>query len=535
MRALSAAARPGAAAPLPRLRRRRVSPRAASSGHHEWLPAAARRCALSLALAAQLASPLDAAAALLAPQAQQEQLDTAMSGGERSFRRASRAEAEAKRSLFTADAYAGMTSLAAYAELVETQRGAEAAPGCEACAGERARLERAWQTVANEAYGGNGFTQASWSKELRAALARAGGVLRNGAETSAAVQTMVEQLHDKYSAYLSPPAWRAALGRPLPAERAYTAAQATGVGLTLGGARRGGWRVAAPLAGSPAEEAGVAPGDVLQAVDDVAVAGMSADDVAALLRGPEGSVCSVTLASAASGQRRELSLQRRSLLLPPVPPPELLPLPGPRGGAALYVRVRYFSSEASADLARALRYGVAFGARSFVVDVRNNPGGVLEEAVASAALLAPCGSRLAQTRRADDAPPDVRYVACELPAGQFTAPLRAPIVPPDAAVSVLINAGSASAAEAFAAAARDARQARLLGTRSFGKAAVQFFFPLADGGGLRLTVRKWLTPAKGADVSRAPRGLRPDAACADQPRAPGDAAADACVMQALRG
>ena len=157
MRALSAAARPGAAAPLPRMRRRRVAPRA-SSGRHEWLPAAARRCALSLALAAQLAAPLDAAAALLAPDAaQQVQLDAAVSGGERSFRRASRAEAEAKRSLFTAEAYAGMTALADYAELVESQRGAEAAPGCEACAGERARLERAWQTVANEAYGGNGF------------------------------------------------------------------------------------------------------------------------------------------------------------------------------------------------------------------------------------------------------------------------------------------------------------------------------------------------------------------------------------------
>jgi C-terminal peptidase prc len=501
--------------------------------------AAARATALALALAASLSAPLQACAALADAAdaaAAQQRNDAALSGGERAFRPLSAAEAASKRALFTPDAYAGMLSLSSYASFVESVRAAEAAPGCEACASERRRLERAWQTVANEAYSGQGaaFSQAAWGAALLPALRDAGGLLRTPQATAAAVRAMVATVGDPYSAYLSPPEWRAALRRPQQAERDYAAALAVGVGVQLGEAvpGRGGWRVAAPLAGSPAEEGGVGVGDVLLRVDGTPLAGLGAAQVRALLRGPDGSAATLTLAPRAQGSRappRTLTLTRRPLPLPATSVPELLPLPSGRG-AALALRLRYFSADGTAELAKAVRYGEASGVSGYVLDVRNNPGGVLEEAVASAALFAPCGARLAQTHRGG-AGADVRYVACALPPGQFAAPPAAPLTRKP--IVLLVNAGSASAAEAFAAALRDASAAQLLGARTFGKSQVQFFFPLADGGGLRLTVLHWRTPRRGDDVARAPRGLAPDAPCADHPRARGDAP-DACTREALK-
>ena len=496
----------------------------------DTLAGGARGAALALALATSLAAPLQACAALDADT--QARNDVALSGGERAFRPLTAAEARAKRGLFTDDAYDGMLALSAYAEYVESLRAVEAAPDCEACATERQRLERAWQTVANEAYSGDGaaFTQARWARTLEPALRRAGGALRTPADTAAAVRSIVAELADPYSAYLAPPEWRAALGRPLPAERDYAAALAVGVGLQLGAPLAGrGVLLSAPLAGSAAEEAGVAPGDVLLAVDGAAVSDLGVDDVRALLRGPDGSAVTLTLARGFRGGSKAVTLTRRPLPLPALAPPELLALPGDSGGGALLIRLRYFSSEGTAALSQALRFGEAARVSAYIVDVRNNPGGVLEEAIASAALFSPCGARVAQTHRGG-AGADVRYVACALPPGQFVHPPTAPLT--RAPLVVIMNGGSASAAEAFAAGVRDAAGARLVGTRSFGKSQVQFFWKLGDGGGLRLTALHWRTPRRGDDVARAPRGLAPDLMCSDHPRARGEPP-DACIRMAL--
>jgi carboxyl-terminal processing protease len=537
-------ARPRKALP----RRRRVADACAAlqrvadaiAGAARSRAAAARSAALALALAASLSAPLQACAALAdaAEAAAQLRNDAALSGGERAFRPLSAAEAASKRALFTPDAFAGMLALSEYATFVESVRAAEAAPGCEACATERRRLERAWQTVGNEAYSGEGaaFSQATWGAALLPALRDAGGLLRTPDETAAAVRAMVASgVRDPYSSYLSPSEWRAALRRPQRAEREYAAALAVAVGIQLGEETpaHSGWRVAAPLAGSPAEEGGVGVGDVLLAVDGTPTAGLDAAAVSGLLRGPDGSTATLTLQPRAGVRSRApprtLTLTRRPLPLPPTSTPELLSLPNGRG-TALLLRIRYFSSDGTAELAKTLRYGESVGVSGYVLDLRNNPGGVLEEAIASAALFAPCGARLAQTHRGG-AGADVRYVACALPPGQFASPPSAPLT--RGPLVLLVNQGSASAAEAFAAAMRDAASAQLVGTRTFGKSQVQFFFPLADGGGLRLTVLHWRTPRRGDDVARVPRGLAPDAPCADHPRAAGDAP-DACTREALK-
>lgn len=486
------------------------------------------RAATSLALCVALAVPSPDACAAWADAAQQERNDSALTGGARTFRPLSREEAQRKRALFTDESYTALLALARYAEYVEALRTSEAAPGCEACAANRLRLERAWQTVANEINEGGSFRQATWGAALQRTLARAGGVLRDSRATQAALTDLVSQVGDPYSVYLPPAAFRAALRRPLPAERDYAAALSTGIGLQLGGRQsNSGWRIAEVAASSPAEEAGVHRGDYLVAVDavDMRSTSVSSDDVAALLRGPEGSAVTLTLARPGGrGPLHSVRLERRALQQPAV---TVRALPLPRGGLAAYVRIRYFSSDGTAALRLALLEGEVDGVDGYVFDLRNDPGGVLEEAVASAAMLLPCGAVVARTQRGGV--DDISYRACELPAGQFASPPMAQLSAAQAVV--LLDGGSASAAEVFAGALRDNGRARLLGERSFGKSSVQFFFPQADGG-LKLTVKKWLTP-KRRDVGAQPRGLLPDDVCVDYPRALG-ATQDACLRAALR-
>jgi carboxyl-terminal processing protease len=201
-----------------------------------------------------------------------------------------------------------------------------------------------------------------------------------------------------------------------------------------------------------------------------------------------------------------------------------------RRRSVLYLRLRYFSSAATTALASALRAGEVEGVDGYLIDLRDNPGGVLEEAVASAAMLLPCGDVVAETRRGGIRP-EYSYRACSLPPAQFDA--VPPIAPGAPRVAVLINGGSASSAEVFTSALRDNGRGRLFGSRSFGKARVQFFFPLGDGfGGLKLTVKTWTGP-RGRSVERGTAGILPDVECRAPP-APLDEQPDGCTAVALR-
>ena len=325
-------------------------------------------------------------------------MDTAVTGGERAYRPLTRSESNAKRGLFTADSFQAALEVADYARYVETVvRPLETAPGCGRCQPNRLRLERAWQTTANEALY---LDQQKWAQQLKRTLVEAGGVIRDEAQLQAALASLLSAVGDEYSAYLSPPAWERALRRPTgPAQQRYDAALATGVGLQLerGGAA-GEWRVAAPGADGPAEAAGVRRGDALLAVDGVSVTGRSEEEVEASLRGPEGSTVTLLLQPrrGSAAQPRSLALERRLLLRPPASV-RLVELPG--GHLVMAIRIRLFTSESTRLVAASLRAGEALGVDGYTFDLRNCPGGVLEEAITSAELMLPCGRVIAQTRR----------------------------------------------------------------------------------------------------------------------------------------
>eukprot|EP00850_Spirogloea_muscicola_P021587 SM000255S08766 [mRNA] locus=s255:59:2147:+ [translate_table: standard] len=178
-------------------------------------------------------------------------------------------------------------------------------------------------------------------------------------------------------------------------------------------------------------------------------------------------------------------------------------------------------------MAAAIKRGESLGVDGYIVDVRNNPGGVFEEAIGMAALWLDCPDcDVAETVRSSAGNEDSLYRVGHLPEEIFP---EHPGALTHAPLALIANRSSASASEVLLGALRDNhRAAAVIGERTFGKGVVQYFFPMDDGGGLKLTVAKYLTPAR-YDISKR-GGLRPDVPCSDHPHRGGD---DRCIALAL--
>ncbi|GLC39872.1 hypothetical protein PLESTB_001311400 [Pleodorina starrii] len=491
--------------------------------------------------------------------------------------------------LFTEDAQKAMGRLREYGRYVESVCPAEELCG-PACTENREVLERAWQVVASEHYSASGtFSQTGWADALLRELQSRGGLLPTQSDLQSALTSLMASLYDPYTQFLPPSAFRRALRRPLPREQSYLRAQYVGLGLELGPVVPGGGGrvVLAPLAGSPAEAAGISRGDTLISIDGTPVAQLAPEQLAALMRGPAGSTATLewspapsanaaaAIAAAAAaatattaatadvaaspgaggaaaaaggggggsivasspsssagaslvfppggrlfpGAMREpshivMDVERRDL---PQPAIKVSKIPmGPPGFYVTYVRLLYFGSETTEGLEAALRHHEGSpGNLGYVLDLRNNPGGVFEEAIASASLFLKRGSVIAKTIRGPEEVVDTVWQAGALPPDVFPSlPGRLAVKP----AVLLANRSTASASEVFVGALRDNGRAPLVGERTFGKGLVQYYFPLREGkdGGLRVTVAKYLTPS-GYDISGRKAGLAPDRACTDFP------------------
>ncbi|WIA08921.1 hypothetical protein OEZ85_008338 [Tetradesmus obliquus] len=438
--------------------------------------------------------------------------------------------------MFTDDAWQAMVKLQRYAQYLETlaDAGVEEAPGCESCAANRMMLERAWQTVANEFYDPAGrFSQQAWAGQLQAVLAQHGGALHSKAEAYSALRELLGSLGDKYSTFMEPAAFRRALRQPMPAaERDYLAAQFVGVGVQLGGVSpQGGRLVEAPLVESPAEAAGIRRGDRVLEIEGIPAESLTLDETTTLLRGPAGSSVGLTVAPCGPAQQspRQLLLERRPL---PQPAVKEAQLPLPDGRVVQYVRLHYFTHEATGALAQVVASAEAEGQHvaGYVLDLRNNPGGVFEEAVAIASLFQDPMSPVAETVRSGSSLVDVVWRPAGLSPASWPDVLAGPLT--SKPLVLLVNSNSASASEVLAGGLRDYNRAVIVGERTFGKGLVQYYFPMGDGSGLKLTAAKYLTP-KAYDITKF-GGLTPDFACKDYPHGvftPGRA--DRCVTSAL--
>lgn len=230
--------------------------------------------------------------------------------------------------------------------------------------------------------------------------------------------------------------------------------------------------VSSPIEGSPAENAGIEPGDVIIAVNGESVRGMELGRIAEKVRGPEGT--SVELTVLRDGEEREFTVERAEIQSP-VASWNLIP-----GTGVAHVRLASFTNDSADKLEGAFEEAREAGAERFILDLRNNPGGNLGQAVEIAGQFLEPGSVVYLREDASGEREEIR-----IPRG--AEPTEAPL-------AVLVNNGSASSAEILAGALRDNGRAPLIGTTTFGTGTVLKEFTFEDGSSMLLGVAEWLTP-----------------------------------------
>ncbi len=246
------------------------------------------------------------------------------------------------------------------------------------------------------------------------------------------------------------------------------------------------------ISSSPAEKAGLRPGDLIVAVDDRATKGLDTDTAAGMLQGGEGSVARLRIVR---GERAplEISVRRAHVEVPSIEDDRIVD--GASGIA--YLKLTSFQKTTNRDLDAALWRLHRKGMRSLIIDLRGNPGGLLTTSVEVADKFVTSGTIVSTKGRS--AQEDFNYTAHRV--GTWRVPLV-----------VLIDGDSASASEIFAGAIQDNRRGTIVGRRSYGKGSVQGIFPLYPPGskrryGIRLTTAKFYSP-NGRAISRA--GVTPD-------------------------
>jgi carboxyl-terminal processing protease len=259
-------------------------------------------------------------------------------------------------------------------------------------------------------------------------------------------------------------------------------------------------KVLRPIEGSPADAAGMQSGDLIVKIDNTDV---GADLAGAItrMRGPAGSNVQLTVRRPATGELLDFSLRRAKVDVRSVTQTNLEPGFG-------YVRITSFSETTADDVARAvaaLKRDNPKGLHGLVLDLRNNPGGVLEAGVAVADAFLNEGVIVS----ADGRTPDARFRMEATPGDLIDG----------AELVVLVNGGSASASEIVAGALKDHNRAELIGHKTYGKGSVQTVMPLAQGGAIKLTTSRYYTPS---GVSIHGKGITPDLVAQGPEEAPAE-------------
>ncbi len=284
----------------------------------------------------------------------------------------------------------------------------------------------------------------------------------------AAINGMLTSL-DPHSSYLSPDAAQRM--------RVSTSGEFGGLGIEV--TQEEGWvKVVSPMDGTPAEAAGIQAGDFITAVDGESVLGLTLDEAVTMMRGPVGAEIIVTVVREGEAEPFDVSIIRDTI--------KLTAVRGRTEGNAVVMRITTFNEQTFPNLRDGMEEQVAEAGGfenidGIVLDLRNNPGGLLSQAVYvsdafldAGEIVSTRGRQLADGDRFNATPGD-------LAEGK-------PIV-------VLINGGSASASEIVAGALQDHRRAIVVGTNSFGKGSVQTVVPLSQDGAMRLTTARYYTPS----------------------------------------
>ncbi len=306
---------------------------------------------------------------------------------------------------------------------------------------------------------------------------------------------MIGSLNDPFSRYYDPAAYRAFLEQSNP--------HLSGIGIDVVPNPRG-LSVVDVFPGSPAARAGLRHGDVIVAVGGINLGGHTADFASRLIRGPAGT--RVSLTAVRSGRRISFSIVRARLAVP-VASGTIVTYHGIRIGD---LRLTTFSSGAGDELRSEVTRVLHQHARALILDLRENGGGLLDQAVSVGSIFIPDGTIVTTRGRS-------------LPTQVYTAKGNA--IAPTIPMVVLVDHNTASASEIVTGALRDRGRAEVVGTRTYGKGVFQEILPISNGGALDITVGEYFTPNGqnlGGGGVREGRGITPSVFASSNPAAPGD-------------
>jgi carboxyl-terminal processing protease len=341
---------------------------------------------------------------------------------------------------------------------------------------EQKLLSEAWRIV-DRAYVDSTFNHHNWWLVRQEALKHP---LADRAATYGAIQAMLAQLDDPFTRLLRPDQYRSL--------QTTTSGELTGVGLQVSlDSGTGELEVIAPIEGSPAEHAGIRSRDHILKIDGIPTQQLSLDEAAERMRGGAGTAVILTVQHP-TAPPKDISLVRGRIALNPVSANLQVTDAGLKIG---YLRLSQFNANAAMEVAHAIGRLEQQGATGYILDLRNNPGGLLQAGIEIARLWLDRGTIVYTVNRQGI------ENSFETNGPALT---HAPLV-------VLVNQGTASASEILAGALQDSDRAQLVGETTFGKGLIQSLFELSDGSGLAVTVAKYETPAH-RDIHK--QGIRPD-------------------------
>lgn len=339
----------------------------------------------------------------------------------------------------------------------------------------KATLDQAWQIVDHD-YVDPNFNNVDW-QQVRQELLSQDYTSRDAAYT--ALRDALKQLDDPYTRFMDPQEFQAFTNQ--------TNGELVGVGIRLTvSPDTQVLTVVQPIPDSPAIEAGIQPDDQILQVDGTPTQDLSVEEAAAMIRGKAGTTVDLLI------HRNDTAPFVVTLTRQPINVPVVTSAVRQEDGHEVgYIRLSEFNAHSAEEMQTAIKDLSAQSVDGFVLDLRNNPGGRLDQAIAIARMWLEKGDIVRTVDRDGNT---------EQAKANHTALTSLPLV-------VLVNGNSASASEILTGALKDDHRATVIGTQTFGKALVQSVNPLNDGSGLNVTIAHYYTPS-GADINH--RGISPD-------------------------
>ncbi|MEH2424351.1 MAG: carboxyl-terminal processing protease CtpA [Nostoc sp.] len=348
---------------------------------------------------------------------------------------------------------------------------------------EQKLVSEVWRIV-NRTYLDETFNHQNWAVVRQKALEKP---LTDSNATYTAIGRMLKSLDDPFTRFLDPEQYRSL--------QVNTSGELTGVGLQIAlNPETGKLEVVAPIAGSPADKAGIRPRDRILKIEGISTENLTLDEAATRMRGPSGSLVTLLIERDKEAEKEIRLIRDRIALNPVVSELRVSTADTPIG----YLRLTQFNANASTELAHAISSLEKKGAAAYILDLRNNPGGLLQSGIEIARLWLDSGTIVYTVNRQGIQ-------------GSFEA--SGPALTNDPLV-ILVNQGTASASEILAGALQDNGRAQLVGETTFGKGLIQSLFELSDGSGLAVTIAKYETPQH-RDINKL--GIKPDQVISQDP------------------